>query len=255
MRSTAAQARPVKKESALNENHSEGRYVTFGEFDESFTFFIDNPADLIQSRHASRRLYEREELEIIRAYAPLSGIFYDIGANVGNHAVFMGKVLRAKKVYPFEANPRAAEILRKNIIANDLADVIDTAFLGYGIGLEGDSLQIFNPQQNNLGAARLKKKPEGSDDLSYFGSVEIRSIDNLALRDDPDFIKIDVEGMEIDVLSGMIETIAKCRPPIFIEVNSGNVGTFNQWTVDNHYEVQQEFVRYKSSVNFMITAA
>lgn len=220
------------------------RYATFRQYGEDFSFYIDNPADLIQSRHAKGRLYEAEELEIIRANAPDDGVFYDIGANVGNHAVFMAKVLRAKRVYPFEANPRAVAILEKNITANGLNSVIDTSFLGFGIGAGHGSMDVHNPQENNLGAARLRPAENGS--------IEIRAIDGLGIPEAPDFVKIDVEGMEIDVLRGMASLLAR-KPPIFIEVNTANIGAFGAWADEHGYAVRETFVRYKSSVNYMVT--
>lgn len=225
-------------------------YARFSQYGESFTFFVENTNDLIQSRHASGKLYEIEELDIIRAYAPANAVFYDIGANVGNHSIFMGKVLKARRIYPFEANARAAAILRRNITANGLEDVIEDQFLGIGVGVDGATLHVFNPQENNLGAARLKKKRVDEDE-GYFGQVEIRSIDGLQIPDAPDFIKIDVEGMEIQVLQGMSKAIGTSRPAIFIEVNNGNIDAFSSWASENSYLIKEEFTRYKSSVNFM----
>lgn len=225
-------------------------YARFSQYGEAFTFFVENTSDLIQSRHASGKLYEIEELDIIRSYAPADAVFYDIGANVGNHTIFMGNVLKARRIYPFEANARAAAILKRNIIANGLDHVIDGQYLGIGVGVDGATLHVFNPQENNLGAARLKRK-RADEDEGYFGAVEIRSIDALHIPDAPDFVKIDVEGMEIQVLQGMSEAIANSRPAIFIEVNNVNLGSFSSWASENSYVIKEEFTRYKSSVNFM----
>ena len=52
-----------------------------------------------------------------------------------------------------------------------------------------------------------------------------------------DFLKIDVEGMEIDVLEGLKRTITEQRPRIFIEVDNSNVGKFFEWTTINNYYI------------------
>lgn len=218
----------------------------FNEFGENFSFYIDNEKDLIQSRHAKGRLYEREELEIILAHCMGARVCLDIGANVGNHAIFMAKVLKAETVYVFEANPSAANVLRRNIGCNGLADAIDTSFLGIGVGAMEATMRVYNPQLNNLGAARLKSDAQGD--------IKIKTIDSLAINKLPDFVKIDVEGMEIDVLKGMKRMIAQSRPRIFIEVNSDNMDVFHQWANDNCYKVIDSFTRYSSSNNFFLEA-
>lgn len=227
---------------------NEGDFKSFSQFGESFRFYIDNPNDLIQSRHAKGRLYEAEELEIILRHFPKGGVCYDIGANVGNHAIFLAKVMGCHPVYVFEANPAAARVLKKNIDANGLEYVINTSFLGIGVGLSSPvKLEVHNPQANNLGAARLKGGGQGT--------IEIKSIDDLNIQEDPNFVKIDVEGMEIDVLNGMRQVIDRSRPFIFAEINNTNVQRFYDWASENNYVILEDYTRYKSSVNFMIGPA
>jgi hypothetical protein len=85
-----------------------GSVATFSDFNHRFLFFIESETDLIQEHHKCGRLYEREELEIIQKHSNGAGAFLDIGANVGNHAIFFAKVLQAPKVFVFEANPLRA---------------------------------------------------------------------------------------------------------------------------------------------------
>jgi FkbM family methyltransferase len=225
----------------------------FHDFGTSFIFNVDNPGDIIQRHFVKGELYEKEELEIIRRHSTGAKIFYDIGSNVGNHALFMAKVLGASKVYVFEANGRAIDLLERNISSNQLQDIVNSSHLGVGIGKEAGNLTVFNPQTNNLGAARLKKA--GEDELGsegYFSSVDIVSIDCLNLTFLPDFVKIDVEGMELEVLAGMASAIERSRPRMFIEVNNANQSEFLNWVEKNDYEVIETFSRYKSNVNFMV---
>ena len=67
-----------------------------------------------------------------------------------------------------------------------------------------------------------------------------------------DFLKIDVEGMEIAVLGGLAETIARCRPVFFIEVDDVNNAAFMAWVAANDYEVAATYRRYKVNENFLL---
>jgi hypothetical protein len=60
--------------------------------------------------------------------------------------------------------------------------------------------------------------------------------------------------MEIEVLKGLKSVIARCRPTIFIEVDSENADTFHQWVADNAYVIRERFQRYEANENFLLTS-
>ena len=228
-------------------------YSSFQFEGREIVFWIENAADQIQREHRRGQFYELEELHIIRTHAGSSKVFYDIGSNVGNHLVYMGKILGAELIVPFEANPKAVATLRKNITANGLDAIVDSRMLGLGVGAGDEVRQVFSRHANNLGAARLKKyKPEQAEEDGFFEKVEVRALDSLDLARDPDFVKIDVEGMELDVLSGMSRCIARSRPAMFIEVSTHNIEGFLSWVERHDYSVAETFTRYQSSVNYMV---
>lgn len=76
--------------------------------------------------------------------------------------------------------------------------------------------------------------------------------DDLLQRRRVDFIKMDVEGMEIRVLHGLAETIARWRPVMFIEVDQGNTNDFEDWVLRNDYVAVRRFRRYPENENYMI---
>ncbi len=80
----------------------------------------------------------------------------------------------------------------------------------------------------------------------------LRRGDDLLADITPDFIKIDVEGMEMSVLSGLSGTVARCRPTFFVEVDNVNRDAFLQWVETNSYAVRARFRRYRANENFLI---
>ena len=83
-------------------------------------FTLTNTKDVIQKEHLAGRFYETEELEIIRAHCPKNAVFVDIGANIGNHALYALKFLHPAKVILFEPNPEVIRILLTNLVDNAL---------------------------------------------------------------------------------------------------------------------------------------
>ena len=220
-----------------------------------FNFFVSNPDDLIQKHHIRGKLYETEELEIIKKNIGFNSICYDVGANIGNHAVFMAQVLEARKVYVFEVNPPTCHLLKINVLLNSLSDIIDCSYLGIGAGYKIGSFILKNSQVNNIGATRLEKNKEKnqinlkSDDNF---EVYVTPLDFLNIQTPPDFVKIDVEGMEIDVLRGMNNLINCFKPKIFIEVDNKNIALFKSWLEQNDYSIIESYKRYEANENFFI---
>lgn len=132
-----------------------------------------------------------------------NGLCLDIGANVG----FMSMALLSSgfEVMSFEPQPALLELLRKNC---PLAKC-------YGYALSdrngvGTMPRISYSRKGNYGALGLGGKSE----LGTI-SVECRTLDSFNLN--VGFIKIDVEGHELSVLRGAVETIERCSPVMYIE--------------------------------------
>jgi FkbM family methyltransferase len=204
---------------------------------------VANPGDAIQKEHMAGRFYEPDELDIIRRHFRPGGVFLDIGSNVGNHAVFAALVLHAARVVVIEPNPVAIAVLRANAALNRLEAVIDCRWLGVGLGAASAEGFGVRAGPMNLGGGRMV---EGVGDLRILAGDEITGGDHV------DFLKIDVEGMELDVLAGLAATIARCRPSIFIEVDDHNQAGFDTWVADHGYRIAARHKRYMRNENFML---
>lgn len=206
------------------------------------TFLSSHFKDVIQRDHMEGRFYEPEELAIISKHMQPGFVFCDIGSNVGNHAVFVGLFLKPAKIFCFEPNPDVIPTLRANIALNGLDDCCDLSFLGYGLGRSDEESYGVSFRQINTGAARLQ---EGG------GDIAIRAADTLLAGQTVDFVKIDVEGMELDVLEGLAGTVKTQRPRVFIEVQNANIDAVKKRFAAWDYELIDEFRRYPQNINFM----
>ncbi|GAA4051552.1 FkbM family methyltransferase [Parerythrobacter jejuensis] len=207
--------------------------------------FVANDLDVIQQVHRKGELYEPEELAIIKGTWDQhheGGAFLDVGANVGNHALFAAMVLGADKVIACEPQDAAARILETNAALNHVADRIAI----HRVGLSDSAGQAsVESASNNLGAARLTQGK---------GGIELVTGDALVGDQPIGFIKIDTEGFELPVLRGLSGTIARDHPPLFVEVETANLPAFEQICAGHGYAITNRFQRYETSVNCLAIA-
>ena len=230
---------------------SEIEVVKFKHKDIFVRFAIDNPKDVIQNCHLNGTFYEDGELNDLSLVIPNNATIIDVGANVGNHTVFFSKFARAARIVVVEPNPRAIFLLKRNIELNNLGRIVDTSFLGLGLGKASGFARYIDDQRwadGNLGAATLKVVATSETDDS---SIQIRSLDEILSGETPDLIKIDVEGMEMDVIEGGSQLISQHRPVLYVEVSPRFREAFRSRMNDWGYRIERSHQRHKNVINYL----
>lgn len=203
-----------------------GRAVAFPPFElvhlaaDGLTFCLNMDRDPVQRAIRRGDFYEAADLARLAAALPAGATVIDVGANIGNHTLFFATRAKAALVVPVEPNPLALAPLVANVVINGLAGVVDLSRLGVGLSDRDEGGFGMKRHDRNLGATRMKP-----------GKGQLRVCPGDALFDDltPHLIKIDVEGMELDVLRGLSATIARARPMVFVEVDHANAAGFAEW--------------------------
>ncbi|WP_341861485.1 FkbM family methyltransferase [Gymnodinialimonas sp. 57CJ19] len=217
--------------------------ITECEIDSKDVRFATNmERDPIQRSHRNKRFFEPQELDLMRTYLPKGGTFLDIGANVGNHSLYAGLFCQAGRLIPFEPNPLAYRLLVLNLVMNGLQDQTVFDYVGFGasdVDAEGFAM---TDRQKNLGAARM---------VAGEGEIATLRPDDFLTDETPHFIKIDVEGMEMEVLRGLQKTIRRTRPVLLVEVDRANIHDFADWRLANGFELPASIKHYKENRNFL----
>lgn len=148
-------------------------------------------------------------------------LFLDIGANCGTSALSILVIKPDAIVISFEPNPAHYDYLHQ--ISLKFANY---KYFKYGLGNKNQLLDFYYPTYNGRKMTALcsvnpdsYKKWLNKSNIAFFNpqkiaiekiQAEVKKLDELKLN--PDFIKIDVEGFEYQVLQGGEETIKRCRP-------------------------------------------
>ena len=154
----------------------------------------------------------------------------DCGANIGVHTVEWGRLMFGwGRVLSFEAQEKIFYALAGNIAINNCLNV--TARLA-AVGAECGKIGIPEPNYfvpSSYGSFELR----GGEKTEYIGQsidysrkdklIDMVSIDSLELAR-LDFMKIDVERMELEVLEGAKRSIARFKPQMIIEVAKSDKG-------------------------------
>jgi FkbM family methyltransferase len=153
------------------------------------------------------------------------GVFaIDCGANIGVHTIEYAKTMSGwGSVLGFEAQERLYYALAGNVALNNCFNASVTLA---AVGGEDGELRIpvpdyFKPMSfGSLELRELKNKQEIGQPIDYSDSklrpVKIVRIDSYNFER-VDLIKIDVEGMDIEVLRGATKTLNRCKPILSVE--------------------------------------
>ena len=187
--------------------------------------------------------YEVPIQNIFAQHLKTGDVFYDIGANVGFFTIIAAKLVGATgKVYAFEPGQGNASSIRHNAELNNFnqVEVIEKA-VSHSSG-EG---QLLLAQYSGGHALATADAPP---DLAGEVTVDLVSIDDLIAQkkiQPPNFVKVDVEGAELDVLKGMTETIKTYQPTIIYEVDDGDRAAYER--------KYQELESFLQSLNYQVT--
>lgn len=151
--------------------------------------------------------FSPDEARLFKAILRPGLIALDIGANIGALTIPMAKT--GARVMAFEAQPAVCNLLGANIVLNGL---LNARAVNAAVGAKADVMVVPTLEPNasqNFGGFDIRGHDAGEP-------VPVYTVDGLGL---PwvHFMKIDVQGMEMDVLRGAEATIARCQPTLYVE--------------------------------------
>lgn len=192
-------------------------------------FFIPDDDDLIANSIREYGEWAQQEIDILGAFIHTGNHIVDAGAYIGTHSrAFSALVGASGKVFAFEPNPATFSILQQNAEAATQSN-IQLFNTGLGATSAETTLQIVESDHNRASAS-VAPAPNAKSIR-----IKIQPLDELAFSR-VDFIKVDIEGMELQLLEGAEDTVQRHSPIIFLEVNSLHSSQgFLDWATQHNY--------------------
>jgi len=212
----------------------------------------DAKCDNVANTIINNEVFEKEVVDIAYKYIKEDTVVLDIGANFGQMSIlFSKKVGKHGLVYSFDADDFVYEILNKNICANNMQDIIKPIF-GAVHNIENETLYFPHQDFIEFGAY-------GSYGINYNTKegrpVKSLTIDSLNITQPISFMKIDIQGGDLQAMQGAAKTIEKNRMPILFEYEYHFEERFNlcfQDYVDFANKINYKFVKVLNGHNFLI---
>lgn len=208
----------------------------------TYRFYTPNEMTLFRARTLFTK--EPETLRWISTFSP-DDVFYDIGANVGTYSVFVAINGRAKEIYAFEPESQNYAALNRNIALNGL----DSRIFSLNVALANSTGlgQLFLSKFQTGGAIHsfgtsidVNRKPKESPFKQGSLSVSLDDFVRLFNPAFPNHIKIDVDGLEKEIIEGAKNTLSDPRvKSLLIELNES-------------LSEDQEVIQYIQSIGFKL---
>lgn len=185
-------------------------------------FDLDHPDPkdhLAKNWRNEQSFYELALLEFVRLYGPTGGTFFDVGANVGNHTIFLASMV-ADCVVSVEPCPEALFALRQNIAKNKLSNCL-TVDCAVGDRTGQAALNVRAENSHNLGSTSVQARRDCEEK-----TVQTKTLDRIwsdiseATKGALKYIKLDIEGAELPALRGGADILQRYAPHVSAEAAS-----------------------------------
>ncbi|WP_432457714.1 FkbM family methyltransferase [Cellulomonas iranensis] len=174
--------------------------------------------------------YEHEMLRDMASRLAAGDVVVDVGANIGNHALYLAAVTGCD-VVAYEPNDRLTTPLRRSVEVNGLSDRVRVRPVA--VGERSGRASFAREMPTNLGGQSVE--------ADCAGPLEVVRLDDEDLPPVA-MVKIDVEGMELEVLAGAARLIEEHRPLVYVECRTrDDLIRIDRWAVAHRYVLCDEF--------------
>lgn len=197
--------------------------------------------DIVANAIRTNQIFDKEVVDVASKFIKQGTSVLDVGANFGQMSMLFSELVGGDgdgRVYSFDADDFVFEILKKNITANKREHVIIPFF-----GAVHDKMNeiLFFPVQDFE-----KFGTYGSYGIDYNTStgrqVKSLTIDSLDIQEPISFMKIDIQGGDLQAMRGAVKTIERNKMPILFEY---------EYQFEEKFDLNfQEYVDFVSAIGY-----
>ena len=175
------------------------------------------------------QLYDQQTTEIIRRALAGGGTLVDVGCHVGKFMDLALELAPSSRHIGFEPLPDHAAALRQRYAAHPNVTILDVALSD----AEGEATFVHNVDIPSHSGLRERSYPVPNTRRETI-TVRTRRLDDVLGSTPVAVIKIDVEGAELLVLRGALETLRRWKPPVVFEFGVGAADHYGTNPADVH---------------------
>ena len=201
-------------------------------------FFLDF-LDPIDRQIILHKVYEHDQVLFVENEFKVNSFDYllDIGANSGYYSFYFAYKFKNLKVKSFEPNLDAFNKFNKTLNKNHFDNI---EVFNYGLSNEKKKVRMFslithNYTHSNSGIIENYQNKQLSNHNSFESLVKIGD-DLFNFIDKKLFIKIDVEGHEINTLQGLKNNLMQNKCLILIEISDEKFNKVNDFLIKNNFK-------------------
>lgn len=162
--------------------------------------------------------YEKEEAFFVFQIVQDRDLILDIGANLGWYSIQLAKRFENTVIHSFEPIPQTFSVLERNVKLNNIKNVI---LHNLAIGKAEGAEDFFYFTGGSAIASRVNLLDHGKAVKIGCKITTLDSVVSQLKLEKIDFLKCDVEGSELDVITGGLQSLTKFLPVIYIELFHG----------------------------------
>ena len=176
--------------------------------------------------------FEPQMVNLFRTLVKKEDVVFDVGAHIGCTALLFSDL--AKSVYAFEPSPTTFLLLQKNVLHSKKQNIF---IHNFGLGSEtGGSTLTFDPLNRSGGFVSNQIQASVGHIVEKIVIHRLDEEINSLNVSKIDFIKIDVEGFEGQVLRGAMQTLTLHRPVVVLELNHWCLNAFQRTSVPDFFD-------------------
>ncbi len=179
--------------------------------------------------------FEPDTVSLLRLLCGSDSHVLDVGANIGMTALALSRVCSRGQVAAIEPVSRTFRYLKQNVIK---AGVPNVKVFNFALG-SGEGSVLMQGHPSNFACSFVADNYTIPAKDHFSQRVPVKRLDDIfpdLSLDRLDFLKIDVEGFELEVLAGAKDILNAYRPIVFLEMNHWCLNIFRRMSIPEFRE-------------------
>jgi FkbM family methyltransferase len=179
--------------------------------------------------------FEPDNIHLLSLLCESDSRVLDVGANIGMTALALSQICLRGQVVAIEPVPHTFHYLRRNVAQADSGNI---KIFNFALGSR-EGLALMQGHPSNLACSFIADNYTilASDHFSH--KITVRRLDEAFCElslDRLDFMKVDVEGYELEVFAGAKKTLNTYKPIVFLEMNHWCLNIYRQISIPQFRE-------------------